>query len=42
MADGTLKGVLRTQPISVDRVRASHVRFTALNALNGQPYAAAA
>ncbi|WP_256976214.1 endo-alpha-N-acetylgalactosaminidase family protein [Streptomyces sp. CS113] len=42
VAEGTLKDVPQTQRISFDRVRASHVRFTALNALNGQPYAAAA
>ncbi|MFJ7895389.1 endo-alpha-N-acetylgalactosaminidase family protein [Streptomyces anthocyanicus] len=42
VATGTLKDVPRTQRVSFDRVRASYVRFTALDALNGQPYAAAA
>ncbi|MEU5464273.1 discoidin domain-containing protein [Streptomyces althioticus] len=42
VAEGTLKDVPQTQRITFDRVRASHVRFTALNALNGQPFAAAA
>ncbi|MFK0068745.1 endo-alpha-N-acetylgalactosaminidase family protein [Streptomyces sp. NPDC091046] len=42
VARGTLKDVPQTQRVSFDRVRASYVRFTALNALNGQPYAAAA
>ncbi|MET9824989.1 endo-alpha-N-acetylgalactosaminidase family protein [Streptomyces sp. NPDC006349] len=42
VADGTLKDVPQTQRVSFDRVRASYVRFTALNALNAQPYAAAA
>ncbi|MDX3366570.1 endo-alpha-N-acetylgalactosaminidase family protein [Streptomyces sp. ME02-6987-2C] len=42
VATGTLKDVPQTQRVSFDRVRASYVRFTALDALNGQPYAAAA
>ncbi|MGX1510224.1 endo-alpha-N-acetylgalactosaminidase family protein [Streptomyces collinus] len=42
VARGTLKDDPRTQRVSFDRVRASYVRFTALDALNGQPYAAAA
>ncbi|MEU0742242.1 endo-alpha-N-acetylgalactosaminidase family protein [Streptomyces sp. NPDC006134] len=42
VARGTLEDVPSTQRIAFDRVRASYVRFTALNALNGQPYAAAA
>nr|WP_237518745.1 discoidin domain-containing protein [Streptomyces sp. SID5910] len=42
VATGTLKDVPQTQRVSFDRVRASYVRFTALNALNGQPFAAAA
>ncbi|MBD0421863.1 discoidin domain-containing protein [Streptomyces sp. TRM S81-3] len=42
VARGTLKDAPQMQRISFDRVRASHVRFTALNALNGQPFAAAA
>ncbi|NHI11298.1 hypothetical protein STPH2_6667 [Streptomyces sp. KO7888] len=42
VAAGTLKDVPQTQRVSFDRVRASYVRFTALDALNGQPYAASA
>ncbi|MDU0251981.1 discoidin domain-containing protein [Streptomyces sp. PU10] len=42
VAGGTLKDVPQTQRVSFDRVRASYVRFTALNALNKQPFAAAA
>ncbi|MFF4473750.1 hypothetical protein ACFYZ3_29805 [Streptomyces sp. NPDC001599] len=45
VAAGTLEDVPRTQRVSFDRVRASYVRFTALDALDaldGQPYAAAA
>ncbi|MFE5256857.1 endo-alpha-N-acetylgalactosaminidase family protein [Streptomyces coelicoflavus] len=42
VARGTLKDVPQTQRVSFDRVRTSYVRFTALDALNGQPYAAAA
>ncbi|GJF25689.1 endo-alpha-N-acetylgalactosaminidase family protein [Streptomyces sp. HO565] len=42
VAKGTLTDVPQMQRVSFDRVRASHVRFTALNALNGQPFAAAA
>ncbi|MEW1602043.1 endo-alpha-N-acetylgalactosaminidase family protein [Streptomyces sp. NPDC093808] len=42
VAKGSLKDVPQTQRITFGRVRASHVRFTALNALNGQPFAAAA
>ncbi|MEV7794357.1 endo-alpha-N-acetylgalactosaminidase family protein [Streptomyces sp. NPDC087512] len=42
VARGTLKDVPQMQRVSFDRVRASYVRFTALNALNGQPFAAAA
>ncbi|MFE0419137.1 discoidin domain-containing protein [Streptomyces tendae] len=42
VARGTLEDDPRTQRVSFDRVRASYLRFTALDALNGQPYAAAA
>ncbi|CAM5567931.1 hypothetical protein STENM327S_00282 [Streptomyces tendae] len=42
VARGTLKDVPQTQRVSFDRVRASYVRFTALDALDGQPCAAAA
>ncbi|GGP87756.1 endo-alpha-N-acetylgalactosaminidase family protein [Streptosporangium pseudovulgare] len=42
VAKGTLVDSPQTQKVSFDPVRASHVRFTALNALNGQPFAAAA
>ncbi|WP_217166099.1 endo-alpha-N-acetylgalactosaminidase family protein [Streptomyces sp. AC512_CC834] len=42
VASGTLKDVTQTQRVSFDQVRASYVRFTALDALNKQPYAAAA
>ncbi|WP_018569725.1 endo-alpha-N-acetylgalactosaminidase family protein [Streptomyces sp. PsTaAH-124] len=42
VADGTLTDSPQTQRISFSPVRASSVRFTALNALNGQPFAAAA
>ncbi|MFC7015164.1 endo-alpha-N-acetylgalactosaminidase family protein [Streptomyces viridiviolaceus] len=42
VARGTMKDAPQMQRVSFDRVRASHVRFTALNALNGQPFAAAA
>ncbi|MGC0413109.1 hypothetical protein RKD31_006352 [Streptomyces sp. SAI-163] len=42
VARGTLKDFPQIQRVSFDRVRASYVRFTALDALNGQPYAAAA
>ncbi|MFD8202574.1 discoidin domain-containing protein [Streptomyces sp. NPDC059701] len=42
VAKGTLKDVPQMQRVSFDRVRATHVRFTALDALNGQPFAAAA
>lgn len=42
VARGTMQDSPQTQRVSFDRVRASYVRFTALNALNKQPYAAAA
>ncbi|MEU6853988.1 endo-alpha-N-acetylgalactosaminidase family protein [Actinacidiphila alni] len=42
VAHGTLVDSPSVQPISFGTVRASYVRFTALNALNGLPFAAAA
>ncbi|MFF4792724.1 endo-alpha-N-acetylgalactosaminidase family protein [Streptomyces sp. NPDC001276] len=42
VARGTLVDSPQMQRISFPSVRASYVRFTALNALNGQPFAAAA
>ncbi|MFE7313424.1 endo-alpha-N-acetylgalactosaminidase family protein [Streptomyces sp. NPDC057555] len=42
VAKGSLVDAPQTQRISFDPVSASYVRFTALNALNGQPFAAAA
>jgi endo-alpha-N-acetylgalactosaminidase len=42
VAQGTLVDSPQTQQIDFASVRASYVRFTALNALNGQPFAAAA
>ncbi|MFE0924602.1 endo-alpha-N-acetylgalactosaminidase family protein [Streptomyces mutabilis] len=42
VAEGSLVDAQHVQRVSFDPVRASHVRFTALNALNGQPFAAAA
>ncbi|MFF7154494.1 endo-alpha-N-acetylgalactosaminidase family protein [Streptomyces sp. NPDC008139] len=42
VARGTLVDSPSTQVIAFDRVRASYVRFTALSALNGLPFAAAA
>ncbi|WP_254399717.1 endo-alpha-N-acetylgalactosaminidase family protein [Streptomyces sp. AC602_WCS936] len=42
VAEGSLVDARETQRVSFDPVRASYVRFTALNALNGQPFAAAA
>ncbi|MEE4542283.1 discoidin domain-containing protein [Streptomyces sp. V4-01] len=42
VARGTLADSPRTQTVDFPEVRASYVRFTALNALNGQPFAAAA
>jgi endo-alpha-N-acetylgalactosaminidase len=42
VAHGTLVDSPQTQRITFASVRASYVRFTALGALNGQPFAAAA
>lgn len=42
VAQGTLLDSPTTQTVGFDKVRASYVRFTALGALNGQPFAAAA
>jgi endo-alpha-N-acetylgalactosaminidase len=42
VAHGTLADSPTTQVVSFGRVRASYVRFTALDALNGLPFAAAA
>ncbi|WP_069465577.1 endo-alpha-N-acetylgalactosaminidase family protein, partial [Actinacidiphila rubida] len=42
VASGTLVDSPQTQAIEFTSVRASYVRFTALSALNGQPFAAAA
>jgi endo-alpha-N-acetylgalactosaminidase len=42
VAHGTLVDSPQTQTVDFPPVRASYVRFTALNALNGQPFAAAA
>ncbi|MEU3895036.1 discoidin domain-containing protein [Streptomyces sp. NPDC045251] len=42
VAEGSLVDARDIQRVSFDPVRASYVRFTALNALNGQPFAAAA
>ncbi|WP_460938453.1 discoidin domain-containing protein [Phycicoccus ginsengisoli] len=42
VASGTLKDVPEVQVVSFPAVQARYVRFDALNALNGQPFAAAA
>ena len=42
VTQGTLADSAQTQDVTFAAVRASYVRFTALNALNGQPFASAA
>ncbi|MFE1054002.1 discoidin domain-containing protein [Streptomyces rochei] len=42
VAEGSLVDARDMQRVTFDPVRASYVRFTALDALNGQPFAAAA